>query len=239
MDFYLTESPYCSSILEPENEKLKSTSHSNLFNIIKTKKIKSVSLRKVLSEIGITKVDWFKTDAQGIDLRLFKNLDEKMQNKTIVAEFEPGFIDAYKDEDKVKDVLEYMGYKNFWVSEFIPRGVPKIPFDLIQTKFKNDYLKRKLRFGLKPAPGWASITYFNSFGNKDNFGLREYIIGWLFASLEGHHSFALTIAHNGIQLFNNDLLKELENYSIHQIKKGIIFNSLTRKIKKYLSKKLL
>ena len=68
--------------------------------------------------LKINKIDWFKTDSQGIDLRLFKSLNIEIQNKVIVAEFEPGIIDAYKNEDKLYRLVGYMSNQEFLVVRF-------------------------------------------------------------------------------------------------------------------------
>ena len=53
-----------------------------------------------MKELEIKSFDWFKTDSQGTDLRLFKSIGETLIPKIIVAEFEPGFINSYLGEDK-------------------------------------------------------------------------------------------------------------------------------------------
>ncbi len=62
-----------------------------------TKKVElnSIHIQKALDNAKLDYVDWFKSDSQGIDLRLFKSLDEKIRSKILLAEFEPGIIDAY------------------------------------------------------------------------------------------------------------------------------------------------
>ena len=70
-DFYLTKSPYCSRLLKPKSDKLSELLFAPLFEIEKIKKIKTVSLNSILKQLNIKNVDWFKSDSQGIDLRLF------------------------------------------------------------------------------------------------------------------------------------------------------------------------
>ncbi|MCX6291571.1 MAG: hypothetical protein NT126_07380, partial [Bacteroidetes bacterium] len=104
-DFYLTHSPYCSAMLEPDIEKLNDYAFAELFEVEKKVRIKAIDLPSVISELSITKIDWFKTDSQGTDLRLFQSIGPELINKVLVAEFEPGLIDAYKGEDKLHALL--------------------------------------------------------------------------------------------------------------------------------------
>jgi FkbM family methyltransferase len=88
--FFLTKYPYCSSTLKPDSESLRDWDRAEIFEIEKLSSIKATTLRKVFGELNLSKVDWFKTDSQGTDLRLFKSLGEDLIKKVLVAEFEPG-----------------------------------------------------------------------------------------------------------------------------------------------------
>ncbi len=166
----------------------------------KVVKLNAINLHKALNEIGISRIDWFKCDSQGTDLRLFKSLNEDVRSKIIVAEFEPGIIDAYEGEDKLYTLLQYLTNKNFWLSDINIKGVPRVPSEVFNSEFKSSTFKKLLKESIKPAPGWEEMTFINSFNNVD-FGLREYLLGWLFCTMESHHSFALIIAMNGIKKF--------------------------------------
>ena len=64
----------------------------------------ALDIPSVLAELGLERVDWLKGDSQGTDLRLFRSLGD-LASSVLVAEFEPGIIDAYEGEDKFADVL--------------------------------------------------------------------------------------------------------------------------------------
>ena len=89
---------------------------SSLFEIEKIKKIKTVCSNSILKQLNIKNVDWFKSDSQGIDLELFKNIDEEIRKKIIVAEFEPGFINAYENEDRLYSIS---GTWTHWIFGFL------------------------------------------------------------------------------------------------------------------------
>jgi len=220
--FFLTKSPYCSSMLEPENEKLKPFVFSNLFDVEEEVTLKTKSLSSIIKELSIPGIDWFKTDSQGIDLRLFKSLTPEMQKQVLVAEFEPGIISAYKGEDMLFQILEYFKTKNFWLSDINIKGVPRIPNDLLRESFSSDLLLKLAKESIKKAPGWGEMIFFNDFQINNLFTLREYLLGWVFATIENQHPFALVIAKKGAELFRDDIFNTMEKESISAMKKDIL-----------------
>ena len=84
-DFYLTKSPYCSSVLEPDKHALEDWYYSDLFTVERTMKLESTTLQQALDHTGIDYVDWFKTDSQGTDLRILKSLADKLVNRMILC----------------------------------------------------------------------------------------------------------------------------------------------------------
>jgi hypothetical protein len=235
--FFLTKSPYCSSILEPNLVKLKPYLHSELFEVEKKVELNSIHIQKALDNARLEYVDWFKSDSQGIDLRLFKSLDEIIKRRVLLAEFEPGIIDAYIGEDKLFSVLEELNDSGFWLSDIQIKGVARIPKKSFDAEFKGKIFKKLVKESLKKAPGWGEMTFINSFENAA-FGRREYLLGWLFCSLEGHHSFALELAEKGIEKFKYELFNELKNHSISQIKREVYRFKFLPSVFQLLRKKL-
>lgn len=238
-DFYLTKSPYCSSLLKPTNHNLEELLFSPLFKVEKVKKIKTVELSSVLKNLKINKIDWFKTDSQGIDLRLFENLDEEIKKRVMVSEFEPGFVNLYDNEDRLFSILSYMDTKNFWLSDFKVKGTPRIPFETFESLSKNNLYLKFLRESQKIAPTWAEMTYINDFKLKAFLNIREYLLGWLFATVENQHTFALNIAKKGIEKFDDEIFRTLEKQSILLIKRELyklkFIPSLITKLKKIMA----
>lgn len=215
--FYLTKSPYCSSILKPDFKNLANYSFADIFKIVDTSKLKTVSISTALREIDINQVDWFKTDSQGLDLRLFKNLRDEIRGKIIIAEFEPGLIDAYEYEDKLYSLLEYIQNKNYWISDFIVKGNPRISADLFNTIYSNKKLNKLLALSLKPAPGWVEMTIINSFNDKNTFSKREYLLGCLFAIIEKQYGFAYELSIKGLEKFNDPIFDEIKRKSLKKV----------------------
>lgn len=237
-DFFLTKSPYCSSTLKPNLARLKPYIHSSLFEVEKKVELNAIHIQKALDNAKLDYVDWFKSDSQGIDLRLFKSLDEKIKSKVLVAEFEPGLVDAYSGEDKLYSVLKELNDSGFWLSDIQIKGVARLPKELLDSEFKGETFRKLIKESLKKAPGWGEMTFINSFDNSE-LSIREYLLGWLFCTLEGHHSFAFVLAKDGFEKFNLDIFIELKHYSRSQMKKEFYRLKFFPAVLNLMKKKLL
>jgi hypothetical protein len=218
-DFYLTKSPFCSSLLEPDIESLKVYSFSDKFRVESIAKLKSRSITSILEEQNLSYIDWFKTDSQGTDLRLFKAIPDNIRNNILVSEFEPGLIDSYKEEDKMFSVMSYMGQHQFWLADLVIKGSQRISQSNLDLINSNNICKKLLSYSLKESPGWGEMLYFNNFNNIE--GKRELLLGWVFASINLQYGFALEIVNKGIALFNDDIFKKMKKYTILKLRTNV------------------
>jgi len=147
MDFYLTHSPHCSSSLAPDKEALKPWAFSPLFEVENIVKLPSVDLQSALLKAGVDYIDGYKTDSQGTDLRIFNSLPTEIIDKMLIAEFEPGIIDAYKGEDKLHHLLAHMEKEPFWISNMEIKGSQRI--NNLDLKSLNYFQQRSIESFLK------------------------------------------------------------------------------------------
>jgi hypothetical protein len=211
VDFYLTRSPHCSSTLHPDNEALEPWAFRQLFEIERVLRLPAADLPSVLGKIGLDYIDWYKTDSQGTDLRIFDALPGDILERIIAAEFEPGIIDAYRGEDKLHKLMEYMDKRPFWVSHMNIKGSQRI--DQVELLSAFNCIQR-LHIGsfLKSAPGWCEILYMNTLSSP-KMSSREYLLAWVFSTINGEHGFGLHVARSGATKFNEPLFSELHNIS--------------------------
>ena len=158
-------------------------------------------------------------------MRIFKALPLNIIEKIIVAEFEPGIINAYGGEDKLHQLMNYMDKKPFWISSMKIKGSQRIDqndlvdLNMLQSKSIDSFLKM--------APGWCEISYINNLEN-DNLSRRDLLLSWVFSSIKEEHGFALRAAKIGLIKFNEKLFNELINSSKNSLSSGYI--RLGRKI---------
>lgn len=217
VDFYLTASPHCSSALKPDSNALTPWAFCRLFDVERIVKQPAVDLQSALTAIGVGYIDWYKTDSQGTDLRIFSALSPRIIGKIIAAEFEPGIIDAYIGEDKLHQLMGYMDAHPFWVSGMNIRGSQRIDQDDLTSL---NYLQRRsIESFLKTAPGWCEIAYINTFQN-DDMACRDYLLGWAVATLKAEDGFAMHLAKSGKNRFQSPLFDKLYDYSRSSLSKG-------------------
>ncbi len=238
--FYLTQNPFCSSLLKPDAESLKQFHYSDSFAIKETVEIDVIELKDVLAKLNINSIDWFKTDTQGTDLRLYKSLNETIQNKMLVLEFEPGFMDAYLGEDKISDVMTYMEKKPFFLTNFTIKGALRMPKDAFERIYKSNLARKIADHTLKKAPGWSEMIYMNTL-NDSHFTSREFMLAWLFATLQDHHDIAFVYAKRANEKFGGDFFVDLQKHSEQTLQKkiysiGSLFKLINIFIGKYITK---
>lgn len=204
-DFYLTKSPFCSSILKPAIDK--NWSISPLFEIEKKVIFRADNLKNILAARKIDRLDWFKTDSQGTDLAIFKSIGENLIRKTLVADFEPGIIDAYEGEDKTWEIMQFMEKQPFWMNSMKVMGTEKMPNAWAELP---PNLTGSLRSGTADSPGWTEMSYLND-GSEKSFGVREYLLLWVFATIKNQHGFAFDLAVKGEKRFSDGIFSELRN----------------------------
>jgi FkbM family methyltransferase len=212
IDFFLTASPYCSSTLEPDMMALAAWPFQSLFALEKKVRLKAVRLAEALREVGITRVDWLKIDTQGTDLRIYRSLPTEMQRQVLVAEMEPGILDAYKGEDKLHEVMRHM-QDGFFMASMEVKGVARIE---VGKKIRESaWGQRALRAALRTTPGWAEITYMNLL--RDEKESRSFQLLYVFALLERHFGFAREIARRGKEVTGEPIFGEMETYAEKRI----------------------
>lgn len=238
--FYLTQSPYCSSLLHPDNSSVAKYHFADLFNVVEEAQIDTITLNEVLEKTGVPKIDWFKSDTQGTDLRLFTSISKEMQEKVLILELEPGFIDAYKGEDKIFHAVQYLeSLKQFFLIHFTVKGPYRMPAADFNQLFPSAFTKTLAHQSIKPVPGWAEMIYMNEL-NSATATSRDYILSWLFATLQDRHDVAYTYAKKATQQFNDALFGECLAHSVNQLKGktrtlGNIIRVLVKAVKKRMS----
>ncbi|HET6767366.1 MAG TPA: hypothetical protein VFH08_08205 [Chitinophagaceae bacterium] len=209
-NFFLTRSPFCSSQLEPDIENLQPWIFSSLFETEKKVELPAITLQRALSQIRINYIDWFKTDTQGTDLRLFKTLPTDISTHILAAEFEPGIIDAYVGEDKIYEVMEYMRRDKFWLSSLVPKGVQRL--NATYERNLGAFVTGKI---VRKSPCWAEVTYLRQPFLTDQ---RQILLLYIFALLEKQYGFALELADIGSRNFQDKIFPECKKAVLKKLR---------------------
>jgi len=229
--FFLTKSPHCSSALPPNYDRLQDWSFSELFQVEDIAELETVTLPAILKTFSLNYIDWYKTDSQGTDLRLFQSLGQKMISTLIVAEFAPGIMDAYINEDKMHAIMSFMEDYPFWLSDLVIKGPQRISLANLKDNF-NKIEQRFFPCYQKSAAFWGEMTYVNTFERKEMLHKRDILLGWIFSSLKRQHGFALELALYGKENFDDPVFDDLKRESVRSIKRN------RWKLPFYIAKKL-
>lgn len=217
-DFWLTSSPHCSSSLAPDKSALKAWAFAPLFEVEKQIKLSAVTLGESLASCGLDNIDWYKSDSQGTDLSIFISLPESIRQNILVAEFEPGILNAYVGEDKLSSLMLYMEDKPFWVQDMILKGSQRISQEsltmlrMVQRRFISAFLRTP--------PGWCEISYMNDFLLIRN--RRDFMLGWVIAMLLKEHGYAIDLAERARVHFGDPIFLEMRVEALNQFKKGYL-----------------
>jgi hypothetical protein len=210
-DFYLTASPFCSSLLQPENDKLMPWSFHPLFTVEKKMQLPATTISQALQQAGVHYIDWFKADTQGTDLRLFTGLPENLRNQLLAAEFEPGIIDAYQGEDKLFMLMKEVQQAGFWLSSMEVKGTQRLNEKYLK-QFGSFYGNRMIR----KSPCWAELTYLHNPAFTDQ---RSLLLLYVFALLERQYGFALEICDIADQQCKDIIFAECRKAVFKQLKR--------------------
>ena len=207
-----TKNPYCSSTLKTDLKALAKYDIKSFFEIKKEVIQKTVTLSRVLEELKFDYIDWFKTDTQGTDLRIFKCLPKNILDKVLIAEFEPGILDAYIGEDKLYKVMEFFENKDFWCDSCRVKGMSRFSEEIKKQKF--NLIERKLFFLFQKRAGfWAEISYSNNM-NSRVFEFRDYLLMIVFAFIKKQFGFAIELSKKAKNRFDEEILDEIEIFAI-------------------------
>lgn len=209
--FYLTASPFCSSLLKPDMDKLQPWIFQSLFTLEKTMQLQATTIHQAMQKTGIDYIDWFKTDTQGTDLRLFMSVTSDVRQNILAAEFEPGIMDAYIGEDKLFTLMKEMHSSGYWMSSMEVKGTQRL---------KESYLKEFGQFAarrmVRKSPCWAELTYLQN-STADN--PRALLLLYIFALLERQYGFALEVCDAAIQKWKDPIFPRCKQEVLQQLKR--------------------
>lgn len=206
--FYLTRSPYCSSTLKPDIEALSDYIYTDLFRVERQVSVKASTLTSVLERLGIQRLDWFKTDSQGTDLRLFNSLPGALKNQVLCVEVEPGILNAYQGEDHFVDAHKALVQQGFWLAEAKVCGTTRIRQTTLQRLRQEGVPVDHYEIGLKCAtsPGWVEALYLRDLQHleRQTAPAGDYVTLWAFALIARQWGYALDVALQYERLFGVD-----------------------------------
>lgn len=202
--FYLTHSPYCSSTLRPDSNSLANYLFSDLFVVEKEVSVPATTLAGILEQLSLPRVDWFKTDSQGTDLRLFQSLPDHIRSQVLAVDIEPGLIDAYQGEDLFVEAHRELLNQGFWLSNLQVCGAIRLRRSTASKL--GDHFIKMVSSEQRTSPGWCEARYLRNpdWLEKSGASKDRYLLLWVFALLDEQYGFALDVAESYTRSFGCD-----------------------------------
>lgn len=211
--FYLTKSPYCSSTLKPDSESLSNFLFSDLFEVEREAIVPAGTLDSVLDRLSLSRIDWFKTDSQGTDLRIFNSLREQVRSRVLAIDIEPGLIDAYVGEDLFVEAHKDLTHNGFWLSNLrIGTAVRMRRSTLHEVMAANkDINDAFVEKNVRKSPAYCEARYLRTIESlaRGGFSKRDYALLWIFSLLDNQLGFALDLAIEYRRAFGADNISQL------------------------------
>jgi hypothetical protein len=211
--FYFTRSPYCSSTLQPDTDSLADYLFSDLFTVERESSVPVASLSAVLERLDLTHVDWFKTDSQGTDLRLFQSLPDAVRRGVLAVDIEPGLIDAYQGEDLFIDAHRELLREGFWLSSLDVRGSVRMKRTTLESvaSCRPGLIDARVYQSVRSSPGWCEARYLRTLESLEDRDAdqRDHALLWVIAMMERQWGYALDIAGAYEQRFTHDSVSSL------------------------------
>ena len=195
-EFFFTASPYCSSTLEPDVSALDGYLLRDLFQVSGKGAVPATSLDQVFDELRLSRMDWVKADTQGIDLRIFESLPARVMDRILAVDIEPGFIDAYKGEDKFTACHTWLMGQGFWPASFdLGRTARVRPESLaFLGEAVAGMTPEQIDARLPGSPAWINARYLRPVAFLHGRPLADWIALFAIARTVNQPGFALDLA---------------------------------------------
>lgn len=209
-DFFLTQSPFCSSTLPPDHLSVAPFIYADAFKLVKTVKVKAMTLSNAIQLAEIKNLDWLKLDTQGTDLRIIKSLSGELLRKVVCIECEPGIMPSYLGEDKAYEVISYFDKLGvFWCNEAVVKGVARINKSLLPKFLHSNFTQKLLKSLLTKNAGWMELSYLRS--DIQNLERRELLLLFVASFVNKQYGFCLEIL-NVLSGHDFENVKKLKGY---------------------------
>ncbi len=190
VNFFLTSSPYCSSLLKPNLEICKHYGFTELFEIEKCVELPATRLDEVIKDLGISGIDWLKLDSQGKDLDIFLSIDKSIRDHVLAIDVEPGLIPFYEEENTFDQTHKTLIQEGFWLSNLNVQNFPRI-MQRTRKALIDKVLQQHPQLvdfdRLPGSPTAIETRYLRTIEHLQsvNAELRDYVTLWVFALLDG------------------------------------------------------
>ena len=206
--FYETEDPIYSSLRRADSEVIASYCSLHHVRVIKSSQTETISLSALLDSVAISRVDWFKTNLNGIDWRLYETLSGRVRNSVLAIDTVLDFLPLYIGQDNTLVHHQEFLRQGFWPSGMLTCGGVRMHIESAQELERRGVADpiALVTTSHKISPGWAFVRYFRTVQHMEaeNCSPRDYIVLWCFALLDRQFGFCADLAMSYQKRFGHD-----------------------------------
>jgi FkbM family methyltransferase len=223
--FYLTRSPFCSTVLAPNPAATAPWLESDLFQVESRASVRATTIDSILRRLNIPSIDWMKLDTQGTDLRLINSVSPDVLSRVMAIDTEPGLIDIYQCEDMFVDVHRDLTRNGFWLSGMHTGGFVRMRRGTLEAAREiNDKIDDQfIRSSIRSTPAYLEARYLRTLEwlAEKSLTPREYIVLWIFALTDDQLGFALDLGVEFERIFGaGDASRQLNAITWRMINKA-------------------
>ncbi|HYG98834.1 MAG TPA: hypothetical protein VD837_06850 [Terriglobales bacterium] len=199
LTFYETQDPVYSGVLRPDAAGLSDYYElSRDLNVTHTHTTAGTSISTLVELESISYVDWFKTNVNGVDRRVYESLPVTIRNRVLAVDTVVDLVPLCEDQDDTFLSHPQLISEGFWLSSLTPCGSVRLRASSCED-LKRRGLSRVvdcLTYRQRRSPLWAFVRYFRTLAYlaEGEFSERDYEVLWCFAFADGQYGFCLDIA---------------------------------------------
>jgi hypothetical protein len=206
--FYEAADPIYSSLQRIDSQVIADHCSLRDVRVIKSSTAETIALRTLLDREAISRVDWFKTNLNGIDSRLYESLPDKVRESLLAVDTVLDFLPLYIDQDNTLAHHQEFLRQGFWLSSMLTCGGVRMHIDSAQELERRGVadpialVTRRHRI----APGWSFARYFRTVQHMEtqSCSSRDYVVLWCFALLDRQFGFCADLAMSYRKRFGHD-----------------------------------
>ena len=192
--FYVRKYQGCSSLLQPKMHLVKKYGLERFYELEKELEVDCITLKQLLETHQWPRVDFLKTDAEGMDLEIIQGLETKFLAEALVIQAELRFEPFYESEPYFHEALTSLHENGFELMALRPEiWKPKTHFQRFHRDGQNT---------------WADCFFVRKIGCFSNGcarNLKQTIARQIaICAMVGFRSYGEHLLESNIQLFSND-----------------------------------
>jgi hypothetical protein len=196
--FYVTRDPTYSTVLTPRASSDCAESLDDRAMFDRRIDVSATTLNALVGRFDLPTIDWLNTNVNGLDLRLYRSLDDKRRRRLLGLETVIDLMDLWLAPGSPPAAVHEFVADGLWVSRMSAHGFPRMRrgsirrLHAIDSRLDGQFFDQHLR----RSPARVFLRLFRTIESLSAGGFleRDYIVLWVFALLDEQFGYAADVA---------------------------------------------